>query len=102
MKGQIEELQNDITECYGCDPMYYGTDGDFLAKGLVEMGWRKQEWISVEDKFPDVDKILGWDGTAMWFFDAKGICESLQNVISKNGITHWLPIPKPPKMKGVE
>ena len=51
MKEQIEQLKNDITECYGCDPMYYGTDGDFLAKELVEMGWRKQkegEWVLVE------------------------------------------------------
>ena len=52
MKEQIEQLKNDITECYGCDPLYYGTDGDFLAKELVEMGWRKQkegEWKYNED-----------------------------------------------------
>lgn len=48
MKEQIEQLENDITECYGCDPMYYGTDGNFLAKGLVEMGWRKQSENTVE------------------------------------------------------
>lgn len=49
---QIEKLKNDITECYGCDPMYYGTDGDFLARGLVGMGWRKHkegEWQTAPD-----------------------------------------------------
>lgn len=48
MKEQIEKLKNDITECYGQDPMYYGVVGDFLAENLVKMGWRKQsygEWI---------------------------------------------------------
>lgn len=56
MKEQIEKLKNDITECYGCDPMYYGTDGAFLAENLVKMGWRKQS----EGEWKQTEEPMGW------------------------------------------
>lgn len=115
-KEQIEQFINDLNECYGCDPMYYGVDANFLAESLVEMDWRKQEWISVEDRLPEED------GTYITYTNAKGkdkgvIVQSLrtrnirgntirrwewQTRISPWIVTHWMPLPEPPKMKGGE
>ena len=53
-KKQIEELSNDIYEFgelrYGdmCDD-----ECDKVAEKLYAAGWRKQEWISVDERLPD-------------------------------------------------
>ena len=103
MKEQIEQLKNDITECYGCDPMYYGTDVDFLAKELVEMGWRKQEWISIDDRLPDTDEVLVYyrKGVGHAAPKTQGLDKMDWDVFFNiTGTTHWMPLPQPPKMKG--
>ena len=80
-------------------------------------GYRKQEWISVDERLPDkggkyivyrefcnglsliniINYDPNYDGHAMWFlFDGEwGDCEV-------NNVTHWMPLPEPPKMKGHE
>lgn len=62
----------------------------------------KSEWISVDERLPDengrfltVDKIgdmmvCYWEKHFGWF----------ASVCNKNAITHWMPLPEPPKMKG--
>ena len=104
MKEQIEKLNNDITECYGCDPMYYGTDGAFLAENLVKKGWRKQEWISVEERLPESRKFVivcdeyGNVGEAYFYKqDRKFEWVDDEEIAFA---THWMPLPEAPKMKG--
>jgi hypothetical protein len=90
-------------------------------KDIVEMldkGYRKQsqpfscghekgEWISVEERLPRVsDKVLcyikeydsidiyAYTGTDEW--DNDRYCGSTKYI----GITYWMPLPEPPKMKG--
>ena len=93
---------------YGIDSI----DFDTTAEKMVAKGYRKQsEWISVDERLPDkfgkyltyikshyssyVD-ILYYDSnqSAWYFFDNEwGDCEV-------NDVTHWMPLPEAPKMKG--
>ena len=104
---QIEEMAKAICEHYvkgGCGrcPDCF-CDGDALK--LYNAGYRKQseaEWISVEERLPDengrfltVDKkgdmmVCFWQKHFGWF----------AMVCNKNAITHWMPLPEPPDMKG--
>ena len=64
----------------------------------------RAEWISVEERLPDengrfltVDKkgdmmVCFWEKHFGWF----------AMVCNKNAITHWMPLPEPPDMKGGE
>ena len=60
-----------------------------VATDLIQQGVTVQEWISVEDRLPEegehilVCYIDGW------------ICD--QHAPIDNGITHWMPLPEPPK-----
>ena len=68
------------------------------------VNYRKQEWISVEDRLPEErehvivfgeDGLVGeaWhkkEGLFWWMDDRDGIAAA----------THWMPLPEPPKMKG--
>jgi hypothetical protein len=85
-----------------------------VAEYLYNAGYRKQsEWISVDERLPDkfgkyltyrkshcvsyVD-ILDYDtNQSVWsFFDSDwGDCEV-------DDVTHWMPLPEAPKMKGGE
>ena len=71
------------------------------AKVLYEAGYRKQEWISVEERLPEVgedvllyskedDKIDIGHYSIMFrrFFLRK---------FEDGNVTHWMPLPKPPK-----
>ena len=66
----------------------------------------KQEWISVDERLPEhSQKVLVCDDrqnmvTAMYVtFDNGGFdwCTSVRLVYE---VTHWMPLPEPPKMKG--
>ena len=48
-----EKLVELLTEFYGSDPMYYGVDASAIAQHLIDNGVTVQEWISVDDRFPE-------------------------------------------------
>ena len=100
-------------DCNGCCKRCYEIS---ISEMLYDAGYRKQsEWISVDERLPDeggkyvvyrklytglssVDIInydTNYDGHAMWYFvDSDwGDCEV-------NNVTHWMPLPEAPKMKG--
>lgn len=75
-----------------------------------DTGYRKQEWISVEDRLPDVLQevfvyrgnhignlmnVYTYVGGDMWQDELGFGCRQVDE-----GITHWMPLPEPPKMKG--
>lgn len=70
------------------------------AELLYNAGYRKQVWISVEERLPkDAERVL--------VYGEKGICFATRykrdwmTPMRYNGeITHWMPLPEPPKMKG--
>ena len=93
---------------------YLGVDDDWyvnrdIADLLVENGVTVQEWISVEDRLPDTDDWVlvcretvetGYTtivvdrctftvgGDRMWL---------AEYATWKQIVTHWMPLPKPPK-----
>ena len=99
-----EKLVELITEFYGCDPMYYNVDALAIADHLVNNGVTVQEWVSVNDRLPEekVDCIVHYkhaycDNDGYW---AIGMCfydgEKFQ-FNSAYKVTHWMPMPEPPK-----
>ena len=53
-----EKLVELLTEFYGCDPMYYDVDALAIAQHLITHGVTVQEWISVDDRLPEIPE--GW------------------------------------------
>jgi hypothetical protein len=100
-KQAIEEMRKDLVEVF--DEEYEKRriiTADFTAIKMVAKGYRKQEWISVEERLPkDSERVL--------VYGEKGICFATRykrdwlTPMRYNGeITHWMPLPAPPKMKG--
>ena len=116
-----EKLVELLTEFYGCDPMYYDVDALAIADHLISNGVTVQEWISVEDRLPENDgsylvtmnsfggrKYIGvrWfakDGEAVNEYELAGqenvwyYHDSEWGYISIDSVTHWMPLPQPPK-----
>ena len=103
-----EKLVELLTEFYGCDPMYYTVDALAIADHLVRNGVTVQEWISVKDRLPEdsndgfADAVLVTDGFVQhmayfvggeWRFAESG--EIKEPMWYR--ITHWMPLPNPPK-----
>ena len=99
-KQAIEEMAQDLNmlDTLQCDFRY--SVNYQRAKGLYSLGYRKQEWISVDERLPH------WSDGKVLVFTKYGfsICERTVNSRWKgqhaNWITHWMPLPEPPKMKG--
>ena len=72
-------------------------DNDEIADELISNGVTVQEWISVGDRLPEDSATVlvchknglvttnAWLGAHWWFKD------------ERNPITHWMPLPQPPK-----
>lgn len=97
---QIEEIKDWIDSMYGCDCAYYGVDGLMIAEGLYNAGYRKQEWISVEERLPAEDvRVLVWLRK-----DHKTTYTRIDTDRRLNGVwvrwyesvTHWMPLPPIP------
>lgn len=81
---------------------YFGQADYLFAKKLFEDGYRKQEWISVEDRLPT------WEDGKVLIYTTHGISIAQRTTSGRwqgdlakpKWITHWMPLPQPPKMKG--
>ena len=101
VKEQIKEmakaLMNAINEKQGHTSMRA------LAEALYNAGYRKQEWISVDDRLPDTDEVLVYcrKGVGHAAPKKQGLDKMDWDVFFNiTGTTHWMPLPQPPKMKG--
>lgn len=107
---QIEEMAADIClvkhNCNdACNPINTCNALKY-ARRAYEAGYRKQEWISVEERLPEttceclaVGKsgcifLLCYSSRYMAFNATDGDGEDRWKV---NDITHWMPLPEPPK-----
>ena len=132
---QIEEMAKDIEStielreceswhCNGCQYEKYSEgymcDSIKQAEHFYEKGYRKQEWISVEERLPDGhgDFLVVVKSKLLWnteWEDCVGLATyNCSEIPSVNGwdyetrdgyqyiITHWMPLPEAPKMKGGE
>lgn len=61
------------------------------------------EWISVEDRLPEDGQYVhvylsyGKQATCVFFADRNSFVDSLRFQHSNGGVTHWMPLPEPPK-----
>lgn len=80
------------------------------AEALYNAGYRKQEWISVEERLPEksgyyliCQKSPFWCEeiiqTARWHISSQRF-RGAQAGCFMDDVTHWMPLPEPPKMKG--
>ena len=72
---------------------------------LYNAGYRKQEWISVDERLPETGtRVVGHDyeGNARCYFiyQERWWIDKGWNTAKGWGITHWMPLPEAPKMKG--
>ena len=92
-----------------CRICYGGCECHMLAEALYNADYRKQSgWISVEERLPQVTgkyiccvKDKGgntWTVPADWNLEMKMWFGEFGEI--KNMVTHWMPLPEPPKMKG--
>lgn len=94
------------------DKAHPKTLAELEAEYLTEQGYQKQEWISVEDRLPDENtdvlicqgncfgqlmNVYTYLGDNKWE-DEYGYWHITEDTL----MTHWQPLPKPPKMKGAE
>ena len=111
MNKQIEEMANTINEMDEPNAHYYDkhmemheafADCFTIAKHLYNAGYRKQEWISVEERLPEeFETVLVFCDTGVRTF------QCVSEMIEPNGkrwsavcgflVTHWMPLPMPPK-----
>lgn len=108
---EVDILANDINQhCADLAENYCGDTHCVacLANALYNTGYRKQEWISVEDRLPKhQEKVLVCDTqqkmvTALYLTYDNGGFDWCTSVRLTNKVTHWMPSPEAPKMKGGE
>lgn len=99
---QIEEMTQAIYETNNSYDTYWESHCKDLATELYDAGYRKQKWISVEDRLPT------WEDGKVLIYTVFGISIAERTVSGHwrgkdaipKFITHWMPLPEPPKMKG--
>lgn len=103
MNKQIEEMAKDLSKHSffyngGCLMNY-----SITAKLLYEAGYRKPEWISVEERLPDDNGtylVIGKSGTphTAHFYKAFKINgKPFDANFSNRYVRYWMPLPEPPK-----
>ncbi len=116
---QIEEMVDTLYE--GILPLKETYGANELAAILYNAGYRKHsEWISVEDRLPTDRELVLVSSMDLftkkhgWFYLARytdlqndGVRFDDKRWLSENGgifgkVTHWMPLPEAPKMKGGE
>lgn len=113
---QIEEMANIYYEAMLKARATIGSMNEgapkWYAKAFFNAGYRKQEWISVEDRLPEKDGMYlifspytNKEGGIVYCnrFLTKGNTIFPPNSFeSISGVTHWMPLPEAPKMKNTE
>ena len=106
MSKYITEIANDIAK--SCpDLVENGCGNDncvaCLAFKLIGLGYQKQEWISVDERLPDregkylvctTNGNIGVGNFINYYGKGLHLCFDCW------AVTHWMPLPKAPKMKG--
>ena len=105
VRGKLVELIAETIELYP-------SEREELADGLIASGVTVQEWISVEDRLPDAcgfpcllcgensfGQIRVFEGFTGYMERGQFEWHSNQKDIDIDvwTITHWMPIPQPPK-----
>lgn len=105
MREQIEEIQNTLITISQHPIMINGLEhwSDVIAEELYNEGCRKQEWISVEDRLPEVRQrvlLYSYHDGINTGYRADEIGRFYVDKSYPYRPTYWMPLPEPPKMKG--
>lgn len=108
-KEQLEQekqeaiMSTDLGMCHtefetGVGEIY--TDYDETSRKMFAKGYRKQEWISVDERLPnEAESVLAYGETGICFA-TRYEGDWLTPMIYPGELTHWMPLPEPPMMKG--
>jgi len=102
MKKQIEVMavENLVAFLWHNTSMYDEDQIFDVAEALVNAGYRKQEWISVEDRLPENDnRVLVYmheNRMSYTKIDTDRIVSG-KWVRWGDTVTHWMPLPDAPK-----
>ena len=129
MNKEKEKIISDICPFYreygSCDRCNTAYDIDdppcyfeCMANAIIENNYRKQEWISVDERLPEITETVliaykeKWEWETEWSFDVDvgslDITGREWNTYhdlyegQELHITHWMPLPEPPKKGGGE
>lgn len=103
MNKQIEEMAKDICKlgkpCEKCSAYPDACKAVKYAERFYNADYRKTEWISVEERLPDsVGKYL------VFTLDRRVyLCDFIDHYCNGDAqfddyrVTHWMPLPMPPK-----
>ena len=104
MDNTREKLIDLITGFYGVDPMYYGVETQPLVDHLIANGVTVQKWIPVTERLPEEDgrylcntRSFAFPGSfyqTIMKYEKGGFIEGY---IYTDDVTHWMPLPEPPK-----
>lgn len=102
-----EKLVELLTKYFGIDTAYYGIEASHLADHLIANGVTVQEWISVNDRLPrNYTPVLAYIPSLAQTMQqtvhechigADGEWHSSTAPAYREGVTHWMPMPQPPK-----
>lgn len=102
-----EKLVELLTKYFGIDTAYYGIEAAHLADHLIANGVTVQEWISVNDRLPrNYTPVLAYIPSLAQTMQqtvhechigADGEWHSSTAPAYREGVTHWMPMPQPPK-----
>ena len=90
----------ELTDCRNCNAIN-------LANRLQEADYRKQEWISVEERLPEHEEnvLVAVDyehirATGVYISSLLERRQGERWTHKGYTVTHWMPLPEAPKMKG--
>ena len=106
----MRDWDNYIDECREEEIPPIDTFEEWIADAVLRNGYRKQsEWISVDERLPDENGryLVNVDISHMAFEDlftvaimAYGKSHGFYVYNEVEKVTHWMPLPEAPKMKG--
>lgn len=87
-----------------CGSCHWETCNDCFAEVLYNADYRKQEWISVEDRLPEEEQIvLYYNGTNVgvcYFYSGHFHIIDFYDSDKIERVTHWVSLPEPPRKEG--
>ena len=95
---QVIEIKECIDAVYGADCAYFDVDGFAIAEEIYNAGYRKQEWISVEERLPETDtRVLVYMHENRMSYTKIDTDRIVARKWVRWGdlVTHWMPLPEP-------